>query len=119
MGNMMDDPRASGQEYLSRTVGLCAHCAHVQVIVSDKGSRFYLCRMSFVDDRFPRYPPCRWSSAPAIRPVPISVDTLDPELFVLQNLWCGTIRAEPLVGGPSSAEVLALRVVCTELSRPV
>lgn len=57
MGNMMDDPRASGQEHLSRTVGLCAHCAHVQVIVSDKGSRFYLCRMSFVDDRFPRYPP--------------------------------------------------------------
>jgi hypothetical protein len=36
--------------------GLCAGCRHVQVITTDRGSRFYLCRVSLVDPRFPRYP---------------------------------------------------------------
>jgi len=37
--------------------GLCATCAHVAVIVSDRGSRFYRCERSKTDPRFPRYPP--------------------------------------------------------------
>ena len=37
-------------------VGLCATCAHVQVVRSSKASTFYLCRLSEVDTRFPRYP---------------------------------------------------------------
>ena len=41
------DPRA----------GLCASCAHAQVVTSSRGSDFYLCRLSFADSRFPRYPP--------------------------------------------------------------
>jgi len=29
----------------------------VNVVTSSKGSRFYLCRLSAVDPRFPKYPP--------------------------------------------------------------
>jgi hypothetical protein len=37
--------------------GLCDGCAHVQLVTSARGSTFYLCRLSFTDARFPRYPP--------------------------------------------------------------
>lgn len=37
-------------------VGLCTTCAHVKVIDTRKGSRFYLCTLSEVDARFPKYP---------------------------------------------------------------
>jgi hypothetical protein len=37
--------------------GLCASCSHAQVVTSSHGSVFYLCRLSFTDPRFPRYPP--------------------------------------------------------------
>jgi len=36
--------------------GLCATCRHMQLIRSDRGSVFYLCRISFTDERFPKYP---------------------------------------------------------------
>ena len=36
--------------------GLCATCAHVRRIVSDRGSVFYLCELSKVDPRYPKYP---------------------------------------------------------------
>jgi hypothetical protein len=39
-----------------REVGLCATCAHVNVITSDRGSTFYACLRSKTDARFPRYP---------------------------------------------------------------
>ena len=51
---MMDDsprPRQPGG------TGLCPVCANVQVITSSRGSTFYLCRLSFKDRRFPKYPP--------------------------------------------------------------
>lgn len=35
--------------------GLCGHCAHCQVIDGAR-TRFYLCRLSAADARFPRYP---------------------------------------------------------------
>jgi hypothetical protein len=35
---------------------LCASCSHAQVIRNDRGSGFYLCRLSAVDARFPKYP---------------------------------------------------------------
>jgi hypothetical protein len=44
---MTHDPRS----------GLCASCTHAQVVTSSRGSVFYLCRLSFTDPRFPRYPP--------------------------------------------------------------
>jgi 3-isopropylmalate/(R)-2-methylmalate dehydratase large subunit len=51
---MMDDPRVAGQ---AGAAGLCHACRHVDVIRSDRGSVFYLCRLSFTDAAFPRYPP--------------------------------------------------------------
>ena len=38
-------------------VGLCATCAHAEVITSSRDSTFYLCRLSFTDPRFRKYPP--------------------------------------------------------------
>jgi hypothetical protein len=51
---MMNDRHPDRQ--VPSPAGLCERCAHVQVILSSKGSRFYLCRMSSIDPRFPRYP---------------------------------------------------------------
>jgi len=51
---MMNDSRQSGQPAPGE--GLCPGCANVQVITSARGSRFYLCRLSAVDERFPKYP---------------------------------------------------------------
>jgi hypothetical protein len=36
--------------------GLCATCAHVEIVRSDRGSVFYLCKLSASDPRFPKYP---------------------------------------------------------------
>ena len=38
-------------------VGLCGHCRHAERIVSTRGAVFYLCRRSFTDPAFPKYPP--------------------------------------------------------------
>lgn len=48
---MMNDSRHNEQD-----VGLCARCRNVQVVESSRGSRFYLCRLSATDRRFPKYP---------------------------------------------------------------
>jgi GNAT superfamily N-acetyltransferase len=40
----------------STEAGLCASCAHVQVITSARGSHFFLCERSRTDARYPRYP---------------------------------------------------------------
>jgi hypothetical protein len=37
--------------------GLCGTCAHARVIISGKGSIFFLCRRSLTDPSFPKYPP--------------------------------------------------------------
>lgn len=36
--------------------GLCETCANVRVVDTRRGSRFYLCQLSEVDPRFPKYP---------------------------------------------------------------
>jgi hypothetical protein len=46
---MIEDASAS-------SVGLCATCTHVQRVISDRGAVFYLCTLSAVDPRFPKYP---------------------------------------------------------------
>jgi len=46
-----DEPERSRQR-----AGLCASCRHADVIRSSKGSAFYLCKLSAIDPRFPRYP---------------------------------------------------------------
>jgi hypothetical protein len=52
---MMNDPRGPRQP--APRESLCPGCANVQVITSDRGSRFYLCRLSATDKRYPKYPP--------------------------------------------------------------
>ena len=39
------------------SAGLCARCRHAEIVVSSRGARFYLCRVSLIDPRFPKYPP--------------------------------------------------------------
>jgi hypothetical protein len=36
--------------------GLCERCAHVRVVETRRGSRFYLCTLSERDPRYPKYP---------------------------------------------------------------
>jgi hypothetical protein len=36
--------------------GLCAHCRHSRRIQSDRGSVFFLCKLSESDPSFPKYP---------------------------------------------------------------
>jgi hypothetical protein len=38
-------------------VGLCATCRYARIIENRRGSRFWLCARSRIDERFPRYPP--------------------------------------------------------------
>jgi hypothetical protein len=52
--------RASGLDTIaakdSESVGLCSDCEHARIIRSDRGSIFYLCRLSATDPRFVKYP---------------------------------------------------------------
>jgi len=50
------------------SVGLCAACAHARVVESRRGSRFWLCRRSFTDPVFPRYPPLPVLACPGFDP---------------------------------------------------
>jgi len=36
--------------------GVCASCAHCEIIQSSRGSTFYRCKLSDTDPRFPKYP---------------------------------------------------------------
>jgi hypothetical protein len=37
-------------------IGLCRNCHNVRRIKTNRGSVFYLCRLSETDSRFPQYP---------------------------------------------------------------
>jgi non-heme chloroperoxidase len=50
----MATPESNHDVNLSQ--GLCASCVHAQRIESSKGSTFVLCRLSYTDARFARYP---------------------------------------------------------------
>jgi hypothetical protein len=41
---------------VDKSAGLCAAFAHVELVRSDRGSLFYLCKLSASDPRFPKYP---------------------------------------------------------------
>ena len=58
----MDDPVDRSQD-----VGLCARCRHADVVVSSRGSRFYLCRLSATNPRFARYPRLPMLTCPGYR----------------------------------------------------
>ncbi|GAB4321108.1 MAG: hypothetical protein Kow0010_01280 [Dehalococcoidia bacterium] len=38
-------------------IGLCSLCAHARMIVSGRGSVFWLCGLAATDPRFRKYPP--------------------------------------------------------------
>ena len=46
----VNDPAAT------QSVGLCATCQNARRVVSDRGSVFFLCKLSATDSRFPKYP---------------------------------------------------------------
>ena len=50
--------------------GLCGGCEHVQRVASSRGSTFYLCRLSFSDSRFARYPPLPVLACSGFAPAP-------------------------------------------------
>ena len=52
---MNDRPR--DEQAQGPPAGLCSGCVHVRRITNARGSTFYMCRLSFEDPRFPRYPP--------------------------------------------------------------
>ena len=63
--------------------GLCATCRHAQVVPSDRGHLFYLCRLTRTDARLPKYPSLpRWQChgyEPAVRATHTTVnDTTTP-----------------------------------------
>jgi hypothetical protein len=62
---MMNDRRVFQQ---AETAGLCDTCRHLKVIRNDRGSVFYLCRLSFTDPRFPRYPAIPVVACPGYEP---------------------------------------------------
>ena len=37
-------------------VGLCCSCQQVRLILTDRGTVFYMCQLSATDPRFPKYP---------------------------------------------------------------
>jgi hypothetical protein len=43
-------------EKAREAAGLCAECRHAQVIRSERGPVYYLCRKSFEDARYAKYP---------------------------------------------------------------
>lgn len=55
--------------------GLCESCANVRVVETRRGSRFFLCQLSEVDPRFPKYPriPVLRCAGYAPQPAPQSV----------------------------------------------
>jgi hypothetical protein len=46
-----EEPHKAGAAW----VGLCAHCRNTQRVETDR-SVFWMCRLSAVDPRFPKYP---------------------------------------------------------------
>ena len=52
------------------TVGLCSDCEHARIIRSDRGSIFYLCRLSATDSRFAKYPSLPVLSCPGYQQKP-------------------------------------------------
>jgi hypothetical protein len=51
-------------------VGLCVECVHARRIVSERGSVFFLCRLSATDAGFPKYPRLPVLQCHGFEPVP-------------------------------------------------
>jgi hypothetical protein len=47
---------ANDNTTIDSKVGLCQNCQHSRRIESDRGSIFFMCKLSFDDPRFAKYP---------------------------------------------------------------
>jgi hypothetical protein len=65
----MGVPESHGASGL-KSIGLCFDCEHARVIRSDRGSIFFLCRLSATDSRFAKYPRLPVLSCPGYRQKP-------------------------------------------------
>jgi len=64
----------------SPSAGLCETCRHARLIVSGRGSLFWLCRRSETDPAFPRYPALPVRSCAGHEPgIPTQPDRSDPD----------------------------------------
>jgi hypothetical protein len=52
----MDNTAVGGSPQERTRVGLCIDCGHGQLVTSQHGSVFWLCRRSTLDATFARYP---------------------------------------------------------------
>jgi hypothetical protein len=50
-----DQTKESNPDDRARRVGLCFHCRHARVVPS-RHAEYWMCRLSLVDPRFPKYP---------------------------------------------------------------
>lgn len=48
---------AMNETNLTQPRSLCESCLHLREVISGKGSRFLMCRLSQTDHRFQKYPP--------------------------------------------------------------
>jgi hypothetical protein len=69
--------RLRGGQAQGESAGLCARCVHTQIVTSARGSRFYLCRLSISDPRFPRYPPLPVLACPGFSAEPDTASERD------------------------------------------
>jgi hypothetical protein len=58
--------------------GLCESCANVRVIDTRKGSRFFMCQLSEVDPRFPKYPRTPVYQCIGYTPAPLPAEVAEP-----------------------------------------
>ena len=63
------EPMCPTTESRPTPVGLCATCRHARKIQSDRGSVFFLCKLSETDPTFPKYPRLPVLSCPGYHPV--------------------------------------------------
>jgi len=61
----------------SAAVGLCATCTHALRIESERGSEFWLCQLSTIDARFPKYPRLPVLACPGYSPQGATGDSGD------------------------------------------
>jgi hypothetical protein len=48
--------KLSTMKLLRDKIGLCRACRHARLTSNQRGSKFYLCRLSENNPRFPKYP---------------------------------------------------------------
>jgi hypothetical protein len=58
--------------------GLCQNCQHIRRMESDRGSVFIMCKLSFEDSRFAKYPRLPVLSCGGYRPAGGSVTASKP-----------------------------------------